>query len=135
MKLAGIVYLHDISQARIDPTRENLQMFNTLCRHPAFKNIVLATTKGSDTADVDRQRVYEQYWTGPDIRPFDNTYESAWAIVDGILDKVPVDGPLISQELISLQKRLSQAGIAEEFFKIILEGLPCVHLPDIMTRR
>jgi len=141
MKLAGIVYLHEISQARIDPARENLQMFNTLCRHPAFKNVVLATTKWSDMADVDRQRVSEQYWTGADMRPFDNTYESAWAIVDGILNKVPVNGPLISQELINLQKRLSQAGVAEEFVKIILGGFralsppDCAHFPRIITTR
>jgi len=128
MKLAGILYLHDISQARIEPARDNLQMFHTLCHPPALQNVVLATTKWSDIpADVGRpreQQISKQYWTGSGlgVPRFDNTYKSAWAVVDIILEKDPVDAILFHQELDNLQKRLSpkaQAGIAGGFFKFL----------------
>jgi len=126
IKLAGVLYMNDISQARIEPARENLRMFNTLCHPPAFQNVILATTKwGNIPAHVGQPRerqLSEQYWTGTGVHRFDNTYESAWAIVDVILEKIPVDAALFHQELDDLQRRLSpraQAGIAGGFFKFL----------------
>jgi hypothetical protein len=96
-----------------------------------FQNVVLATTKWSNIlADVGQpreQQISEQYWpgSGQGVLRFDNTYESAWAIVDVILEKEPVDALLFHQELDNLQKRLSrkaQAGISGGFFKFLFWG-------------
>jgi len=70
------------------------------------------------------KQISKQYWTGSGlgVPRFDNTYKSAWAVVDIILEKDPVDAILFHQELDNLQKRLSpkaQAGIAGGFFKFL----------------
>ncbi|KAG2074693.1 P-loop containing nucleoside triphosphate hydrolase protein, partial [Suillus decipiens] len=51
MKLAGILYLHDITQTRMFGTsRKNLAMFRRLCGADAEKNVVLVTTKWGDVS-------------------------------------------------------------------------------------
>ena len=104
-------------------------MFNTLCQPPAFENVVLATTKWSDVpvakGDLRQQQLSQQHWTGLNVARFDNTYESAWAIVDRIFEKDPVDAVLLHQNLASLQSRLSgkaQARITGGFFTYLFRG-------------
>jgi len=122
VKLGGVLYLNDISQVRIEPARENLWMFDTLCRPPAFQNVVLATTKWSDipahVGQLREQQLSEQYWTGAGVHRFVNTYDSAWDIVDVVLKKDPVDAVRFHQELDNLRDRLSpkaQHGFAGAF--------------------
>jgi hypothetical protein len=126
MKLAGIIYLHDISQARIEPAKENLKAFNMLCQPPAYINIVFATSKWSDVpADVGirrEQQLQSEHWTGSNVARFENTYESAWAIVDLIFEKNPVDANLFHKELVDVQSCLSpkaQAKITGGFFQFL----------------
>jgi len=120
MKLAGIVYLHEISQTRMFGTaRKNLTMFNKLCGDDALKNVMLATTKWSEIPeDVGRRReeqLANTYWKrmvglGSRMAQFTCTRESAWAIVNPIIYKDPVDvHTLIQEELVDLQKHLSES--------------------------
>jgi hypothetical protein len=123
MKLAGIVYLHEISQTRMFGTsRKNLTMFNKLCGDDALKNVILATTKWGDIGDeVGRRRelqLCDTYWKtmlaqGSRMARFTCTRESAWDIVNLIICRDAVDGHiLIQRELVDLRITLpeTQAG-------------------------
>jgi hypothetical protein len=119
MKLAGIIYLHEISQTRMFGTSlKNLKMFNKLCGDKALKNVILATTKWSDIdGDVGRRReqqLSDTYWKtmlaqGSQIARFVYTLESAWAIINLIIcnNRIPVPA-LIQRELVDLQKTLPE---------------------------
>jgi hypothetical protein len=108
-----------------------------LCQPPAFKNIILATTKWSDIQeDVGRRREEElksKHWTVSDVVPFDNTFKSAWTIVDRIFEKGPVDATLFRQELIHLKDRLSSqapSGISANLFLFLVQALRAIFPPD-----
>jgi hypothetical protein len=117
MKLAGIIYLHEISQTRmLGTSRKNLTMFRKLCGDDALENVILVTTKWGDnepSVEVRReQQLSDTFWKdmitkGSKMARFMNTHESAWAIVDQIRTKIPVTA-LIQQELVELQKILPE---------------------------
>jgi len=99
MRLAGIIYLYEISQARDVSNRMSLRMLQGTAR-----NIVVATTKwGSVVKDVECKREGELSKWQLNLDRFDNSAESAWHIVDHILENKP-DDPL--ELLDSLIKRL-----------------------------
>ncbi|KFX88791.1 hypothetical protein V490_07401 [Pseudogymnoascus sp. VKM F-3557] len=51
--LSGIIYLHNISDVRMDgPSVTNLRMMRKLCGTSSLKNVVLATTMWEDTNDI-----------------------------------------------------------------------------------
>ncbi|RDB28377.1 hypothetical protein Hypma_015573 [Hypsizygus marmoreus] len=117
MKLAGVVYLHEISQPRMMGTPlKNLEMFRHLCGDKAVQNVILATTKWDEvTEDVGSRRekqLVEKYWKhmldlGSGMCRFLRTPESAWEIVNLILDRVQhstVDSLQIQVELVDLRK-------------------------------
>ena len=121
MKLAGIIYLHEISQDRVTGTaRRNLGMFKQLCGVKALRHVVLATTKWSRLADerLGLQReleLREIFWDamllhGSPITRFDGSPESAGNIVCDILKtKRSTDINLrIQKELVDLKKYLPQ---------------------------
>jgi len=125
-KLGGIIYLHEISQTRIGPAKENIDMFHKLCRPSTVKNVILTTTKWGDVPpDVGQEREDElssQYWSGSDICRFDNTPDSARIIVDRILQKDPDDSLLVREGLVKLVDRLppkKQASIAGGIFTFL----------------
>ena len=130
MKLAGIIYLHDVSQTRMLGTfRKNLTMFNKLCGEDALKKVVLATTKWCDvTPNVGpsrEQQLSSNYWhdmlrQGSQMERFENTYESAWAIVNLILDEDSVIA-LIQEELIDLQNCLPETEAGKTLRYTLLE--------------
>lgn len=112
MKIVGSIYLHDISQSRIAPAKENLQMFNTFCTPDAVGGVTFATTKWGDIPDTVGQKrqaqlVSEGYCTTSAVAKFDGTYQSAHDIIGISLKSEPVDAQLIQEELANLQKRLS----------------------------
>jgi hypothetical protein len=117
-KLAGIIYLHEISQGRLYGTsRKNLAMFGKLCGTESADRVILATTKWSDVPDDVGLRRESQlarnYWKemltqGSRIDRFLNTRESAWNIVDRLLEKDAVDALLIQEELVDLQRMLPE---------------------------
>jgi GTP-binding protein EngB required for normal cell division len=97
MKVAGIIYLHEISQTRmLGTSRKNFLMFNKLTGEEAAKDIVLATTKWSHiTVEVGQKREQQ-------LR---NTH---WkTMVDQGSKRAETAEPLqIQDELVYLQKRI-----------------------------
>ncbi|GLB39664.1 putative 50S ribosome-binding GTPase [Lyophyllum shimeji] len=95
----------------------NLEMFRELCGDKAVTNVVLATTKWADVpADVgDRreQQLKEKYWDkmlklGSHMMRLDTTSESAWKLINHILENKAVDQLLIQEELVDLQRILPE---------------------------
>jgi len=106
--LAGVIYLHEISQTRLVTTGGSLTMFDVMYR-PESQNVVLATTKWKQPetkAERERERNLCQYWTGPHMPRFANTYDSAWQIVDLILQKKPLDTHEFKAACAALLERL-----------------------------
>jgi hypothetical protein len=68
------------------------------------KNNILATTKwGSPVTEAQsrRERQLGEHWRGKS-KAFLDTYESAWAIVDLVLEENPVDAAQIQKMLVNL---------------------------------
>ncbi|KAG6833278.1 hypothetical protein H0H87_009453 [Tephrocybe sp. NHM501043] len=115
MTLAGVIYLHEISQARMLGTaRKNLDMFNKLCGDAATKNVILATTKWSQvaggTADRREGQLKDRHWDGmirlgARMARFTDTHESGWNIIGSILDHMStsdIDAVEIQKELVEI---------------------------------
>lgn len=119
MKLAGILYLHDISQTRMSGTAcKNLNMFRRLCGENAEKNVVLVTTKwGCVTEDVGGSREQQlksnpDFWqqmieNGSKDARFHGSHGSAWDAMKPILENNAVN-PVA--EAIRIQKELVDLG-------------------------
>ncbi|KAG5638661.1 hypothetical protein H0H81_011213 [Sphagnurus paluster] len=110
MKLAGVIYLHEISQPRMmGAPRRNLEMFRELCGEDAVKNVVLGTTKWDDvTPEIGNKReeqLREKYWghmltLGSKMSRVENNKEAVWKVIDHILNNQPVDALVIQEELV-----------------------------------
>ena len=96
MKLAGVIYLYDISAKRLTGSaRLNLKMFEKLCGSRAYDRIVIGTTKwntkGEDQAAQYRlDELKKEYWapllnSGAVERKVENERESCLAVVNGLL--------------------------------------------------
>lgn len=121
MKLAGIIYLHEISQTRIASAKDNLDRFNP----SLIENVILTTTKWDDvTSDVGQlreQEISQQYWTGP-MERFLGTPDSARTIVNRVLENNPNNNPPIQEELAKLVgciPKKSQTSIPWGFFTFL----------------
>ncbi|KAH7906244.1 P-loop containing nucleoside triphosphate hydrolase protein [Hygrophoropsis aurantiaca] len=124
MKLAGIIYLHEISQTRmLKSARKNLLMFKKLCGDDACKNIILATTKWGEVeeaAGVSREgQLKNTFWKemighGSRMCQFRDNHESAWRIVEMIAVAEPLEALRIQKELVDHHKSLTEteAGIS-----------------------
>lgn len=122
--LSGIIYLHCISDTRMtDTSIQNLRMFRKLCGDKNLQHVILATTKWGITPEGDALRREEElksangFWApmiaGRSlIRRFENTKESARALVEEILHlgQEPFV-PKIQEEVVSGMKLLdTEAG-------------------------
>ena len=114
MKVTGILYLHEISQARMFGTaRKNLEMFRKLCGDEALGNVVLGTTMWGDVS-LEKGQQHEQqlrstYWEemlqqGSVIMRVHGDSASAWEIVNHILESSRVEFVRIQEVLLELQK-------------------------------
>ncbi|KAG6852879.1 hypothetical protein C0991_008392 [Blastosporella zonata] len=117
MKLAGVIYLHEIFQRNMPPVQRNLGTFNKLCGPSATRNIVLATTKWSDIPEnIGEERetsLRENHWKdmldrGYVMLRYEGTQASAQIIVDQILAQEPLDAVQIQKELVDLNKVLAE---------------------------
>lgn len=102
LEISGILYLHRISDNRMAGTPlKNFTMFQKLCGEDFFEKVVLTTTMWPDATEDNREEteacivreaeLEANYWPdmmkhGSTIRRFTNTQESAWDIVDHIID-------------------------------------------------
>ena len=101
MKLAGIIYLHNISLPRIMGTEhKDLDVFRKICGHEALKNVILGTTKSDEVSlKVDQRReqqLRDIHWKemvqqGLVIMQVHADSSSARRIVDRILENDIVD--------------------------------------------
>ncbi|KAG6860606.1 hypothetical protein C0995_009427 [Termitomyces sp. Mi166 len=118
MKVGGIIYLQEITQARVTGTvRRNFDMFEKLCGPNAASHIILTTTKWSDVKpDVGAQReiqLRDQFWNdmlrdGSKMRQFHGTQDSAEKIIKEILVRRALDAAQIQEELVEVDKLLSE---------------------------
>ena len=114
MRVAGIIYLHDITQKRMfGTTRKNLDMFRKLCGDEALKNVVIGTTKWDEVSlEVGKQheqRLQDKYWKemlqqGSVTMRVHADSTSAWEIINHILKNNRVEFLRIQEELLELQK-------------------------------
>jgi len=96
IKLAGIIYLHDISQKRmLGTTRKNLEVFQKLCGDDAFRSVILGTTSWGDVlkevGDMRTQQLCDYYWRdmldhGSKVFKFEDSSESACTMVNSIVE-------------------------------------------------
>ena len=128
MKLAGIIYLHEISLDRVTGTAlKNQNLFKMLCGDDALQHVVLVTTKWRklDSHDLGVERETELsdiFWkdmlrNGSSIMRFDGTAKSAQTIVYGILSKRSINVTLrIQEELVDLKKYLPQTDAGKTLY-------------------
>lgn len=113
MKLAGIIYLHDISENRMFGTsRKNLDMFRKLCGDDALKNVILATTKWAGVSPElgarREKQLADMYWNemidhGSTVVRFNDSHPSACDIIDNIvLEHEAMDFVRIQEELVNI---------------------------------
>ncbi|KAH7914573.1 P-loop containing nucleoside triphosphate hydrolase protein [Hygrophoropsis aurantiaca] len=96
-KLAGVIYLHEISQTRGPKMpAETMTILNKLCGSSTHKNVVLATTKWCGISyGAGKQREKQlgaTLWSdmlsrGSQMVQFQGTRESAWAVLNLIMQK------------------------------------------------
>ena len=119
MKVAGVIYLHDISLTRMQGTsRRNLEVFSHLCGDSALDKVILATTMWNRVEEKEgtgrESDLREKFWKkmigkGSTVFRFTRTHESAWEIVHHILQpRILPLSLLIQRELVDLQKRLPE---------------------------
>jgi hypothetical protein len=123
-KLAGIIYLHEITQARMRGSfLKNYDMFTKLCGDDAMANVIFATTKWDeivfDAGIAREEELKTEFWQsvldrGSYAARFMNTQASAWEIINLLVPKERLRALLIQQELVDLGRSLpeTKAGIA-----------------------
>ena len=127
MKLAGFIYLHNISERRMfGTTRGSLGLFRKLCGDEVLRNVVLGTTRWDDVSlEKGQQREQELkdiYW-GEMLQQGSVTMQvhadssSAWKIVNRILENDAVDFVRFQE---AFQKTISdmEAGKLEELVEL-----------------
>lgn len=90
MRIAGIVYLYDVSQDRDVTARKPLTVFKQFCHPDMLKNVILATTKWGR---VDQQALPATgNLVGPGVKSFQfkDDEESAHKIIRSLINKDPV---------------------------------------------
>jgi len=118
IKLAGIIYLHRITDNRMAGTpHRNLRMFGELCGDNAVKKVVLVTTMWDkvqpDTGARRETELFEKYWKtminyGASTDRFSNSADSAWKIVNLILEQHAFEVLLLQEELVDLKRALNE---------------------------
>ncbi|KAF9447816.1 hypothetical protein P691DRAFT_760434 [Macrolepiota fuliginosa MF-IS2] len=130
LELSGILYLHRISDNRMAGTPlKNLGMFKKLCGDTFFERVILTTTMWPEIGDElkaceSREReLRKEYWVdmigrGSTTMRFENTPETAWNILNSIIDAEfgrRFDSAVlkIQEELVDQGKKLpkTEAGI------------------------
>ncbi|KIM49761.1 hypothetical protein M413DRAFT_21908 [Hebeloma cylindrosporum] len=126
--LAGVIYLHRISDLRMsEAPHRNLRMFGELSGNKSAKKVVLATTmwdKVCDIAEGEKREsaLKEKYWNvmlhhGAVVERFLNTPESAWAVINKLVERERNKSALLLQEeLLDLGKRLNETNAGKALY-------------------
>ncbi|KAF7980091.1 hypothetical protein HWV62_39900 [Athelia sp. TMB] len=112
--LAGIVFVYRISDNRMSGSLlKNIQVFVKICGMKVMKNVVVATTMWKNISAPTawrRQAELERVWfrgimnVGCELKVFEDSYDSAWAIVNDILNLDPCPPLLIQEEILRGKK-------------------------------
>ncbi|KAG1846609.1 P-loop containing nucleoside triphosphate hydrolase protein, partial [Suillus subalutaceus] len=120
MKLAGILYLHDITQSRMfGTTLRDLDVFRKLCGEDAEKNVILVTTKWADLITANEgplaareQELTSVFWKemmahGSTTDRFNQS--RPWDVMKPILaNKTVVDAIQIQRELVDWGRKIPE---------------------------
>jgi hypothetical protein len=96
-------------------------MFTKLCGDDACRNVVLVTTRWGSTnhnAGQSREReLSREYWSdmlrhGSRMMQYEDSRESAWDIVNSVVERVPLEFVQIQRELVDLHLRLPETQAA-----------------------
>ncbi|KAJ8517855.1 hypothetical protein ONZ45_g5022 [Pleurotus djamor] len=133
VKLAGIIYMHRVSDNRMAGSPlKNLDMFRQLCGTHAAQNVVLVTTMWSRVKpEVGQKRLAElksNFWhgmiqCGADVAQFNDTSDSAWSIIKQLEDTKKREVLLLQEELVDLQKRLSETEAGKALYNTLQRQL------------
>lgn len=130
MTLAGIIYLHRITDNRMAGTPlKNLRMFANLCGDDAIGNVILASTmwrQGKEAIEERREaELKSKYWKGmidqgSEVVRFHRTFDSAWTIVDIIDRKRDTRHSLLLQEeMVNLSMQLSETQVGKQLYNTL----------------
>ncbi|KAH7905078.1 hypothetical protein BJ138DRAFT_1106281 [Hygrophoropsis aurantiaca] len=143
-RIAGIIYLHPISQTRVvgPSATKDLALMKELCGSDAYPNIVLATTRWGDIGEASgnaREKLLLDYWAdlikgGSRMAQFRGTSESAWAIVDLILERTPLRELQIQKELAAPEISLRDTH-AGRFLRSLLKEVAEAHKKRVKQMR
>ncbi|KAF8890789.1 hypothetical protein CPB84DRAFT_1683426 [Gymnopilus junonius] len=122
VKFGGAIYLHDISLPRLTSSvRRNLDLFRSICGRVGLSAVVLSTTKwcciNNATGEQRERQLKDGLWkdiiaSRSSVRQFDGTPESAWKILNFILDRVQntysAEALRIQKEVVDLNYRVQE---------------------------
>jgi hypothetical protein len=135
MKLAGLIYLHDITQDRFSGSiKKNLEMFRYLCGEAAISRVFLVTSKWSRMIDLNQGKEHQcelenTYWNGMirlGAKPyrFDGEPECARKIIHCILDTVDgTDHVLIQEEIVDVLLHLPETDVGRALRSTLKDAL------------
>jgi murein DD-endopeptidase MepM/ murein hydrolase activator NlpD len=144
IKLAGILYLHRITDAQMVGTPlKNLQMFQKLCGKDALHHVILVTTmwdnlmEGGETGELLQKRLESKYWkemidAGSTVCRYNNSPNSAWEILRQIVDGQFAS--LIQEESVVMRRELGET-IAGRTLYLDLENLVKEQIQELQYLR
>ncbi|KAH7910732.1 P-loop containing nucleoside triphosphate hydrolase protein [Hygrophoropsis aurantiaca] len=122
VKLAGVLYLYNIAIPRFTgTTRKTLELFQKLCGDDACRGVILVTTHWAKCDPQQGQSREDELSTsffsnmldhGATCTRFDLSPQSAWDIINLIVDGEPLDALHIQKELVDLKKRIPETEAA-----------------------
>lgn len=137
VKLAGIIYLHRITDNRMQgSTMKNLSLFQKLCGKQSLSNVVLATTMWDNLKTAEQKQKAEaaekelekrEHWgsmiaEGSKVFRQDNGRSSALKIVDYILGlqkrRIVMQ---VQKRIIDEKKELKETSVGQEFDREIIK--------------
>ncbi|KAG8220498.1 P-loop containing nucleoside triphosphate hydrolase protein [Butyriboletus roseoflavus] len=135
IKLAGLLYLHRISDVRLAGTPlRNLGVFQNLCGTENLKNVVIVTTMWDEVEDQSvgskrEEELLSSFWKGMiDLGSrtcrFQGTRESAWEIIDHLDLEGSREGrtPLqIQREMVDKELPLHETAAGKTLFHSLVE--------------
>lgn len=109
IELAGIIYLHRISDNRMTGSLlTTIETFKALCDMKLMPNVVIATTMWGECKQAKAEKREEELKatflkdmvdSGCALRRFEDTVESAWKLVSHIMRKDSSGSPVIVKEM------------------------------------
>lgn len=120
------------------PSLANFHMFASMCGERAMPNVVLATTCWSEVREqlgVQREKeLCDRFWKpmldqGAKAMRFEDTFESAWAITDSVLQKQICPDLEMQEELVNGNQTIMETKAGKQLKK------PSSNLLDVLTRK